>query len=71
MQNDHEELWNLIDLVRPGHLGDWKSFKEDISQPILFGRYIQLTPCIYAGIVYSYMVVYIYCVIEQDENGRG
>jgi SNF2 family DNA or RNA helicase len=40
MQNNHEELWNLVNLVQPGHFGDWDSFKGHISLPILFGRYV-------------------------------
>ncbi len=28
LQNNLEELYNLIDLLRPGYLGTWKQFKE-------------------------------------------
>ncbi|KAK9838111.1 hypothetical protein WJX81_001965 [Elliptochloris bilobata] len=28
MQNDHKELYNLLNLIVPGKLGDWRMFKE-------------------------------------------
>jgi len=38
MQNNHEELWSLVDLVNPGFLGTWDEFKEDAALPIKMGR---------------------------------
>jgi SNF2 family DNA or RNA helicase len=38
MQNDHNELWNLIDLVETGYLGTWEQFKSEVSIPIKIGR---------------------------------
>lgn len=38
MQNNHDELFNLIDLVRPGILSDRKSFLDYISKPIKLAR---------------------------------
>lgn len=38
MQNDHKELWNLIDLVETGYLGSWEEFKQDTAQAIKLGR---------------------------------
>jgi len=38
MQNDHKELWNLIDLVETGYLGTWEEFKQDTAQAIKLGR---------------------------------
>ena len=38
MQNKHDELYYLIDLVRPGLLGDWVTYREDISKPIRYAR---------------------------------
>ncbi|KAL7552810.1 hypothetical protein ACHAWF_017268 [Thalassiosira exigua] len=38
MQNNHDELYYLIDLVRPGLLGDIKEFKNEISKPIMYAR---------------------------------
>jgi SNF2 family DNA or RNA helicase len=38
MQNDHTELWNLIDLVETGYLGDWEDFKHRTAIPIKIAR---------------------------------
>jgi SNF2 family DNA or RNA helicase len=38
MQNRHDELFYLMDLVRPSLLGDWNSFNNDISKPITYAR---------------------------------
>ncbi|CAJ1940194.1 unnamed protein product [Cylindrotheca closterium] len=38
MQNDHHELWNLIDLVETGYLGSWEEFKQDTARAIKLGR---------------------------------
>lgn len=38
MPNRHEELFNLVDLVAPGHFGDKKSFKIQFSEPIKYAR---------------------------------
>lgn len=42
MQNDHKELWNLIDLVETGYLGSWEEFKQDTARAIKLGRYVAL-----------------------------
>lgn len=34
MQNNLSELWNLVDFVRPGHLGDPHRFKAEVEDPI-------------------------------------
>ena len=39
MQNNHEELWTLIDLVAKNYLGPWETFKEDFEKPIKLSRY--------------------------------
>jgi len=38
MQNNHEELWTLIDLVAKNYLGPWDDFKEDFAKPIKLSR---------------------------------
>jgi SNF2 family DNA or RNA helicase len=38
MQNRHDELFYLMNLVRPNLLGDWDSFSNDISKPITYAR---------------------------------
>jgi len=38
MPNNHKELWSLIDLVQPNHLGSLKDFNKIISRPIKHGR---------------------------------
>jgi SNF2 family DNA or RNA helicase len=38
MQNNHEELWSLVDLIHPGFLGTLEDFKADTSVPIKLGR---------------------------------
>ena len=38
MQNNHKELWNLVDLVETGLLGDWPSFKIRVGVPIMHAR---------------------------------
>lgn len=38
MQNNHKELWNLIDIVAKGFLGPWNQFNEDFALPIQLSR---------------------------------
>ena len=38
MQNRHDELFYLMNLVRPNLLGDWDSFSSEISKPITYAR---------------------------------
>jgi SNF2 family DNA or RNA helicase len=38
MQNDHKELWNLIDLVETDYLGSWEEFNGDTAHAIKHGR---------------------------------
>ena len=38
MQNNHEELFHLIDLARPSLLGDKKSFIDYTAKPIKYAR---------------------------------
>lgn len=38
MQNRPEELFNLIDIVAPGHLGDREAFEEETAEPIKLAR---------------------------------
>ena len=38
MQNSHEELWNLIDLVQTDYLGSSKQFHQEVAVPIKIGR---------------------------------
>jgi SNF2 family DNA or RNA helicase len=38
MQNDHSELWNLVDLVETDYLGTYKDFKRQVSIPIKIAR---------------------------------
>lgn len=40
MQNKHEELWNLIDLVVPNFLGSWAQFKSEYALPIKLAEYV-------------------------------
>jgi hypothetical protein len=40
MQNHHQELWNLVDLVETDFLGDWNEFKYEVADPIKLGRYV-------------------------------
>jgi len=42
MPNNHKELWTLVSLVRPGLLGDWKSFYNQISKPIMLSRCVKM-----------------------------
>jgi hypothetical protein len=44
MNNNHEELYNLIDLHAPGHLGDEEDFKTRFSEPIKYARYVTIIP---------------------------
>lgn len=39
MSNDHNELWNLVDLVETNYLGSWEEFKNETAGFIKFGRY--------------------------------
>jgi len=38
MSNNHKELWTLVDLVQPNHLGPWKTFRKHFSDPIKRAR---------------------------------
>lgn len=38
MQNNHKELWTLVDLVCKGYLGPWGEFRAEFSNPIKLGR---------------------------------
>jgi SNF2 family DNA or RNA helicase len=38
MQNDHKELWNLIDLVMPDFLGTRAHFEAEVALPIKMAR---------------------------------
>jgi DNA excision repair protein ERCC-6-like 2 len=38
MQNEHKELWNLVDIVAKDHLGPWSQFEMDFSRPIKLAR---------------------------------
>ena len=38
MQNDHYELWNLVDIVAPSLLGNWSAFQESTAKPIKWAR---------------------------------
>lgn len=38
MQNNHKELWTLVDLVSKSYLGPWKEFSTEFSNPIKLGR---------------------------------
>jgi SNF2 family DNA or RNA helicase len=38
MQNNHQELWNLCDLVETNYLGTWKEFKDGVGRTISLGR---------------------------------
>ena len=40
MQNDHKELWTLIDLTSKGYLGTWKEFEKKYANPIKWSRYV-------------------------------
>jgi SNF2 family DNA or RNA helicase len=42
MQNNHKELWNLIDLVEPNYLGDYRTFQSEVETPIKHARYVFL-----------------------------
>mmetsp|Transcript_17888 Transcript_17888/g.27808 ORF Transcript_17888/g.27808 Transcript_17888/m.27808 type:complete len:1082 (+) Transcript_17888:131-3376(+) len=38
MPNNHRELWNLVHLVQPDLLGEWKQFNEEIVRPMQNAR---------------------------------
>jgi len=38
MQNDHKELWNLVDLAETNFLGPYELFKAEYEKPIKFAR---------------------------------
>lgn len=38
MQNKHDELWNLVDLIETGFFGTASDFKENFGKPISYGR---------------------------------
>jgi SNF2 family DNA or RNA helicase len=38
MQNNHSELWNLVDLIQTDFLGEWDEFKQFYERTIARGR---------------------------------
>lgn len=38
MQNNHKELYYLIDMVRPTLFGDWTTFRLEFSDPLKYAR---------------------------------
>lgn len=38
MQNNHDELYYLMDLVYPSVLGDIREFRDNISKPVVYAR---------------------------------
>lgn len=38
MQNNHKELWNLVDLAAKGHFGPWSQFELEYARPIMLSR---------------------------------
>jgi SNF2 family DNA or RNA helicase len=38
MQNDHKELWNLVDLAAKDFLGSWSQFEAQYAKPIKLAR---------------------------------
>jgi SNF2 family DNA or RNA helicase len=38
MQNEHKELWNLVDVVAQGHFGPWQQFEAELARPIKLSR---------------------------------
>ena len=55
MQNHHIDLWTVIDLVQPNHLGSWDDFEDLISRPMRIGRYV----C-------SKMEIFTLCLLTPD-----
>ena len=50
MQNNHKELFYLIDMVRPGLFGDWSTFRMQISDPLKYARAKDAKPeCVSLG----------------------
>lgn len=44
LQNRHSELFNLLEIIRPGHFGTWKNFQRKFARPILLSRTRNATP---------------------------
>ena len=42
MQNNHTELWNLVDLIETNYFGTKDEFKTNIDRPITLGRYVNV-----------------------------
>jgi SNF2 family DNA or RNA helicase len=40
MQNNHKELWNLVDIVAKDFLGPWGQFEDLFAKPIQLSRYV-------------------------------
>jgi SNF2 family DNA or RNA helicase len=38
MQNNHKELWNLVDLVQQDYFGTKEEFNTFVANPIALGR---------------------------------
>jgi SNF2 family DNA or RNA helicase len=40
MQNNHDELWSVVELVQPGYLGEWDLFEQEYAVPLKLARYV-------------------------------
>ena len=40
MQNNHKELWNLVDVVAKDFLGPWSQFEDEYAKSIQLSRYV-------------------------------
>jgi SNF2 family DNA or RNA helicase len=40
MQNNHKELWNLVDIVAKDFLGPYGQFADEYAKPIQLSRYV-------------------------------
>lgn len=63
MQNNHNELWNIVDLAQTDYLGSWEEFERTYSKPIKYGRCVFLLivpglPCL-RMITQSYVCSFI------------
>ena len=79
MANDYDELYHLLNLLAPGCLGDWRSFRDGTVRPIKWGMKVTATRDQIALVSFLFLLIefillfvfveFIFC--WHDDDGRA